>query len=608
MEYTNESWLGRLRERRGLAAAILLLSPLLMYAVFEWITGNLFSVQGIYLLWNLLFFMLLYLTVFSLTNSVRISYTLLNVFFTFWALAEYFVVEFRSRPIMLWDVLAVRTAATVAGNYQYTFTRHMAAGVLVIALWTGLIWLFPFRLRTKKQHIYAAAGSAFSFCAALAVFYQIGITKCNISISMWEPLASYEKNGCLVSTLRVFAYLAVKPPEGYSVSEVERIQREIEERKEDIVLPFRDAGNVVPTNVICIMNESFADLRVIAPFETDVPFLSYYESLTENCIKGDLYVPVFGSMTCNSEFEFLTGNSLTFAPEGSVPFQLYMRKPSYSIVSILKDKGYRTVAMHPNQKTNWNRAEAYGALGFDEFYGIESFENPYIVRGLVGDRGDYDKIISLTKSKEAGEPLFVFDVTMQNHGGYEEGWEATVHLKELSDMPKTEQYLSLIRESDAALQYLLEYYSQIEEPTMIVLFGDHQPAVEESLYETLYGAPLVEKEYQDLIRRHITPFLIWTNYPSESMENVSMSAQYLAGAALQRANIELTDYFYFLSEMYQAAPVVHFYGYERNDGILIDWSTWREQPEYTMFYEFEILQYNNMFDKKRMDAIFRNGP
>ncbi len=138
--------------------------------------------------------------------------------------------------------------------------------------------------------------------------------------------------------------------------------------------------------------------------------MEFYDSLETNSIKGNLYMPVFGSMTSNSEFEFLTGNSIAFTPSGSVPYQIYMRNPSYGLASILKEQGYRTVAMHPNEKTNWNRDEAYRNMLFDEFYGIEYFQDSPTIRGYVSDLGNYQKIINLTEEKEEGQPLFIFDV------------------------------------------------------------------------------------------------------------------------------------------------------------------------------------------------------
>lgn len=584
---------------------ILFASPFVMYGVFEWITGSLSQIGGRPLFWNLALFFLIYLAVFGVTSSMRIGYTVLNAFFTFWALAEYFVVSFRSRPILVWDLLAFRTAATVAGNYRYEITAGILTGVCAVVIWTALIWIFPVKPSGRRFRACLAAASAGLFAAGVFSFYTAVLPGSGMGVNMWDPLSSYESQGTLLSTMCAVTYLSVDPPEGYSQAAVTEAVERVEASKEETDLPFASESDIVPTNIICIMNESFSDLRKVGEFETDEPFLSFYDSLSENTVKGDLYVPVFGSMTCNSEFEFLTGNSISFAPEGSVPFQVYMRNPSYSLASILKNHGYRTVGIHPNERTNWNRDQAYAAMGFDEFYGIESFEEPIPrVRYQIADMADYGKIMELTESKQEGEPLFIFDVTMQNHGGYEEDWEATVHLTEYEDMPKTEQYLSVIRESDKALETLLEHYSNVDEPTMIVMFGDHQPAVEEEFFEALYGMPLDQLDYQDLMRRYITPFLIWTNYDTGSMENVSMSAQFLSGAVLERANVELTDYLAFLNQVYQATPVVHIYGYMRNDGVRVSWNGWRDQPEYGMYMDLWYLQYNNMFDKKRMDWVF----
>ena len=315
-------------------------------------------------------------------------------------------------------------------------------------------------------------------------------------------------------------------------------------------------------------------------------------------------MPVFGATTANSEFEFLTGNSMAFAPKGTVPYQLYMKNPTYGLPRLLKESGYRTVAIHANYATNWNRKTAYQYLGFDEFLDFDSFTDPPVIRSSVADLGDYQKIISLTEEKEEGEPLFVFDVTMQNHGGYEEEYETAVHLTGIDDMPKTEQYLTLIRESDQALKYLLDYYRQVEEPTMIVLFGDHQPAVEEEFYEELYGMALEEVAEEDYLRRYITPFLIWTNYETENMHSEAMSAQYLSVAVLCRANLELSPFLYFVSQMYDTAPVVHAMGYYDSEMVWNSWDDWKEKPEYPMFRQFDYLQYHNMFDRKRIDGLF----
>ena len=616
---------------REKSAAVLGLSPAVMFAVFEAISGSLTDIRGIYLLLNLLFFYLVYLTVFAATNSMRISFIILNFIFTVWSLAEYYVLEFRGNPIMVWDILAFRTAVSVSGNYRYDLTLGPLCALIIILGWSALIWKFPFRLSSLKIRGISAAAAVGSCAIFFWGFYNVLIPKLDIEINIWEPKTSYSQYGYMVATLRSAEYMKVDVPEGYSLNAVRQIQSEWEEmeaagrageREKAAGKIASDAGDdsagkwemrwrtdsaVIPTNLICIMNESFSELRKVAPFETDIPYLEFYHSLEENCVKGDLYMPVFGATTANSEFEFLTGNSIAFAPKGTVPYQLYMKNPTYGLPRILKENGYRTVAIHANYATNWNRKAAYQALGFDEFLDFDSFEDPPVIRSCVADLGDYQKIISLTEGKEKGEPLFIFDVTMQNHGGYEEEYEARVHLTEIGGMPKTEQYLSLIRESDQALQYLLGYYSQVEEPTMIVLFGDHQPAVEEEFYETLYGTALDETAEEDYLRRYITPFLIWTNYETESMLGEAMSAQYLPAAVLQRANLPLSPFLYFVSGMYYTAPVIHPMGYYDGSLVWNSWDGWKEKPEYPVFRQFDFLQYHNMFDRKRITELFTCG-
>ena len=304
------------------------------------------------------------------------------------------------------------------------------------------------------------------------------------------------------------------------------------------------------------MNESFSDLGVIGDFDTDVPYLENYKSLSENCIKGNLYMPVFGAMTCNSEYEFLTGNAMSFAPPASVPYQMYVDQTVYGLPLTLKNQGYRTVAMHPYPAGNWNRNQAFPAMGFDEFLAEEAFEGAEKVRGYVSDKATYDKIISLTEEKTEGEPLFVFNVTMQNHGGYtDEGYESQVHLTEMSDMPKAEQYLSLVKESDEALGYLLDYYKNVDEPTMIVMFGDHQPGIEEEFYEAVYGKTSDEISEEETIRRYITPFFVWTNYDMPSQTVDKMSAAYLSNVVVERANLQPTDYQVFMDNKIGRAHV-----------------------------------------------------
>ena len=577
-------------------------APMVTYLVFEYTTGNLLTITGINLVFNLVFFYCFYLVLFAITNHARLTVMLLNITLYLIAAAEYFVVLFRGRPIMLWDILAIQTAATVAGNYTYIISSRLIQSAFMLLALLLLLWKFPYKIKQKKKRVLVSCGFILMVIVYFQGFYSRLINKYNLTINMWAPAASYTTSGYVLSTFVYIDYLRVDKPEAYSIEEVERIQADIAS------WPEGGPGGVVPTNIICIMNESFSDLSVNGSFETNQDYLPFINNLTENTVKGNLYVPVFGSMTCNTEFEFLTGNSMSFLPPGGIAYQIYLHDTTWSLVSTLNALNYQTVAMHPYPGENWNRNNVFNYMGFDTFLEGDYFEDAERVRYYASDQATYDTIIDLVEEKEEGQPLFVFNVTMQNHGGYSgeyDNFETDVFLTEYSGFSQTEEYLSLIKISDQAFAYLLDYFSGIEEPTMIVMFGDHQPSVENEFYEALYGKPLSELTSEEQINQYITPFIIWTNYETEAEYIDKLSVSYLGSLVLEKANIAGTDYNKFIANMSMEFPVVHPLGYYNAENEFHTWENWKENPKYSLFRDFYNLQYNNLFDlRRRVDSIF----
>ncbi|MDO4278213.1 MAG: LTA synthase family protein [Lachnoclostridium edouardi] len=565
--------------------------------------GGLPQIKMLFL--NMVFFYMLYLVTYAVFNNEKIVYPFWNTAFFILALAEYYVLQFRDRPIMLGDFLAVKTAASVSGNYSYEINIKIILAAAVVVALSVLAVKFPVKMRGKRARWLMVPVSVAAFTLFLTGFYQVLIKQWGIEINMWNPRSSYESNGYAVCTFRSFAYLFEKAPDGYSVEAVRQDMETVEQNRENAAYYWQTDTEIIPENIICIMNESFSDLSQVGDFKTDQPYLSFYNELEENCVKGNLYMPVWGSMTSNSEYEFLTGNSISFISAGAVPFQIYMEAPVYGLPLTLKAQGYKTIGMHPYPASNWNRNSAYKAMGFDEFLAEEYFLDSERIRGYVSDRGTYKKIMELTEEKEKGDKLFIFDVTMQNHGGYWEEYQTQVHI-EGGDFPMAEQYLSLIRESDQALKELLEYYENVEEPTMIIMFGDHQPSIEESFYEMLYGCSMGEVEKEDYLRRYVTPFLVWTNYETPSEKIDKISAMYLSNIIVERANLLPTSYQVFLDEMYQKLPVVHPLGYYKSDGSWFTWDGWKEKEEYEQWWKpYENFLYNNIFGRKnRINEFF----
>lgn len=587
-----------------------LLMPVVSYVAFEYVTGNLATILPDLAMLNILWIGALYLAVFALCQTTRIAVPIVSVLLFGVSLAETFVESFRGTPIMIWEVLAVRTAMTVAGNYHFELSERMKYAGAALAALNVLLWFFPVRVRGWRKRL--AVGIVGISCAAgfAANFYLQIVPSKMLGINMWAMNDTYQQYGYLLSTAVSLKYVVKTPPHGYSLARLEEIYREIEEDMAE-----EGAGEeegVQPVNLICIMNESLSELKVVGDFTTNQEYLPFIGDLRENTVRGNLCVPVFGSMTSNTEFEFLTGDSMAMLPSGSIAYQFYVKPGACTLVSALKEQGYYSVAMHPFPRENWNRDKCYRNMGFDEFWDYDSYGDSSLIRNYVSDRSDYWKIIQAVEDKEhPDDRLFVFNVTMQNHGGYDvlyEDFRQEVYLtgEARGKYPKADQYLSLMKESDEAFRELLEYFKECEEPTMILLFGDHQPGVEDEFFDEIAGKASSQMSAPEQLVWYQTPFIIWTNYGQPYQDLGDLGAVYLSSYLLKLAGLRLTPYHQFLLEMAESLPVVHPIGFFAPDGTYYSWQEAESEqcPYREMVLEYECLVYNHSLDGRTVGKLF----
>jgi phosphoglycerol transferase MdoB-like AlkP superfamily enzyme len=359
-------------------------------------------------------------------------------------------------------------------------------------------------------------------------------------------------------------------------------------------------------NIVVIMNESFSDLRVLGNFETDVPFLENWDSLNENVIKGWANVSVYGGNTANSEFEFLSSD-MVGAFGGKIAFSTYFKvsRKYLGLTSHLIDLGYDTMAFHTYYGRGWNRRNVWNLMGFEQEYFLEDLDGDLDkIRSYVSDTSDYSIIKNYFEEKDSDNPSFVFNVTMQNHGGYStKEFESTVHIlgEDSSDFPQTEEYLSLIRISDEAIADLLDFFADYDEPVIVVMFGDHQPNLETEFYEYVYGLPENEWTQQQKWLKYKTPFIIWHNYNTDYQEIGDVSLNYLAAIVLKDAGIPLTQYQQYVLNLREAYPVI-------SEKYLIDkegnyYSENSDEYKNNTF-DYRMLIYNHTVDKDNSFEYF----
>lgn len=542
----------------------------------------------------LLFFMIL---IFRKVKAASLVYCMIMIIMT---LVNYYVRVFRGQPFMILDVAGMGTAAEVAGGYNFQLPGKMILLLIAVAIF-AILQMFVQKLEFGKKGWKNFAVRMIILVVGLILSYRAVPTVEEAGIIYLYNLNwDYAHKGYPYTLFRELVYLHVDKPEGYSVEKAEQIGEETEKEQKEATAG--DGQTVVPENIIMIMNESLTDFEKIGDLQTDQEILPFIHSLNKNVKHGSLHVPTYGGLTASTEYEALTGNTIQFMPLGSVPYQLYVREPEYSIVNILKSQGYETIAMHPNKARNWNRKKVYERMGFDQFISEENWGEEYsdIIRKFPSDKCAYDRIIDLCDQKEDGQKLFTFCVTMQNHGNYGEAnngdYEPTVKLNYDQDYPMTETYLSLERESDKAFKELLEHFEKVDEPTMIIMFGDHWPKTESDFLTSILGK---EKNSLDLVESqqiYETPYVIWTNYSSETVE-ADMSANYMGSYILQQAGLEYPAYNKLILDIKEQLPIIGMGAVCDSEG---KWYSIDDLPEkyQKLMDAYNILEYNNQFEKK----------
>lgn len=500
---------------------------------------------------NIAVFVCIAVILWMLTGSRKMALKIQSITSLGIGVLEYYVLAFRGTPIVPWDFFSLKTAASVSADYDYSLEWQAILSIL------GFIVLILLEDKIKdvrlnrKEWVVRLSGGVLAFSILFGEYQMLKspqfVSNMWIYNKLFTPYAMIKRDGIALAFLLEMQYMEVEKPNGYVDAKVEdayeALSGEVLAVETDEKLP----------NVIVMMNEAFSDPAVLGDFVTNEDYMPYLHSLQEghdNTITGTMNVSVVAGNTANTEFEFLTGSTMAFLPDGSVPYQQYIDGTTDSIASQLGNLGYNTIAMHPYNASGWERNEVYPYFGFDVFYSLKNFSDVKKVRDYVSDDSCVDRIIKEFEKSE--DPCFIFTVTMQNHSAYTSEFanfkpDITV---EGSDSFPLSTYLSLLKLSDAALERLITYLSQVEEETVLVFFGDHQPAdsVVEDIWQINGVDPDNLTEEQECLRYQV-PFVVWANYDIEEKSDVMTSANFLGAQVFDWCKIPMSGYQEYLLEL-----------------------------------------------------------
>lgn len=580
-----------------------LVIPLGCFYTFETLTHQMSTMIELAKRLNIAFYYWLFLFVFFIAGRTSISMAICVAAIAIIGVGNYFVVMFRSNPIVPWDIYSFETAMSVADNYVFSVDWALAEHIAMFILMLIVGVRTNIRLNKKILRPILTVAMCIPAYFYISYLWQDNLERnTGLNDTLFNAKYMHSKDGFFVSFILDIHFLQIEEPKNYSDEYALSLLNEQEVEKVETPEELPD--------IIAIMDETFSDPAVLGEFETNKDYMPFVHSILRgevaNTISGYTDVSVLGGNTVNSEFEFLTGNSMAFFPNGSVPYLQYIRDGISTIVPQLEEYGYTTYGTHPYRAKGWNREFIYDLMGFDYRYFQGSFPFEDKLRNYVSDEADFKSILEWRNNTEG--PFFMFNVTMQNHSNYGGDFDnfdpqIVAKFKNTSSNKYLNKYLSLMYETDQDVASLLSELSQSDRKTIVVFWGDHQPNdyVVRPIYKE-YGLDFDNQTYEQQQQRQKTPFFIWANYDIQEQTNVEISLNYLNILLFETAGLQLDEYQTFRKNLWQGQiPMMNAVGYRNDDGDLVEYDDAPEEIQ-NLLNEYQNIQYYRMereYSKKK---------
>ena len=580
-----------------------LVIPLGCFYTFETLTHQMSTMIELAKRLNIAFYYWLFLFVFFIAGRTSISMAICVSAIAIIGVGNYFVVMFRSNPIVPWDIYSFETAMSVADNYVFSVDWALAEHIAMFILMLIVGVRTNIRLNKKILRPILTVAMCIPAYFYISYLWQDNLERnTGLNDTLFNAKYMHSKDGFFVSFILDIHFLQIEEPKNYSDEYALSLLNEQEVEKVETPEELPD--------IIAIMDVTFSDPAVLGEFETNKDYMPFVHSILRgevaNTISGYTDVSVLGGNTANSEFEFLTGNSMAFFPNGSVPYLQYIRDGISTIVPQLEEYGYTTYGTHPYRAKGWNREFIYDLMGFDYRYFQGSFPFEDKLRNYVSDEADFKSILEWRNNTEG--PFFMFNVTMQNHSNYGGDFDnfdpqIVAKFKNTYSNKYLNKYLSLMYETDQDVASLLSELSQSDRKTIVVFWGDHQPNdyVVRPIYKE-YGLDFDNQTYEQQQQRQKTPFFIWANYDIQEQTNVEISLNYLNILLFETAGLQLDEYQTFRKNLWQGQiPMMNAVGYRNDDGDLVEYDDAPEEIQ-NLLNEYQNIQYYRMereYSKKK---------
>lgn len=367
-------------------------------------------------------------------------------------------------------------------------------------------------------------------------------------------------------------------------------------------------------NVVVLLSESFSDPQRLSGIEYDkelMPNIKSYEK-DDDKIVTDLLVNPYGTLSTNSEFEVLTGASLVFFNPSYVAYNQYynnsLKEKNQSLINEFNNNGYETMYLTPWGETSYRSKYVYSILGADKtIYGKDL--NGKLKGTFYSDESIVNDIYDRLKTTSKGNYKFIMAASGQNHFPYLDKYKesdydvkikSTKYDKEATNMFRS--YAQGIYDADKALNQLYKKIQNLDTPTIVVMFGDHQPYMgkKDNTSDYLQNSYFnTNDEIINDIRLHTTKAVILANFKLDTSDNLEfINSSYLGAYVLNKMDLKVSDYFKFIDYSRKTIPVFNrsvIYNSKTNTYTKMDQATKQEKGainnyknvQYYKFFDFE---------------------
>lgn len=362
--------------------------------------------QPLLLLLNLIPYIIVCILMWIVSNRVWIGFLFGAGMCVAYSWTEYWKLLARNDPLYAEDLTLWKEALQMSEGYA-VFTKDMLLTIIaIVVVMVFLMISFRGRILGKKTRFVSLAAALIT---AIAMYRGV-YTDSNIynSFQVWGDLNQWLDVNMYISRGGVYPFIysvqnaIPSAPQNYNNEKAIEYLNQYE---------YDDIDEDKKVNVICVMLEAFCDITEDTQYEFQGNPYEAFHKLKEESYSGKLLVNVFGGGTIDSERSVLTGFSELTS----------FRRPSWSYVRYFKEQGYILNGSHAGYEAFYNRQNVNRNLGFDEYYFIENYYNK-LCGDIPPDNIFLPEITKIClKDIQAGENVFSFNVTYQNHGPYDSG-------------------------------------------------------------------------------------------------------------------------------------------------------------------------------------------